>query len=108
VVDARGNAYLDNIGFDFPGCEPAPGSVVVVTPAGTVRLVADDLAFPNGMAITADGSTLIVAESPVASSCLISAGMSIPDAAAPPRLPVKDRPVPRLTLPPCSRRRVTR
>jgi sugar lactone lactonase YvrE len=63
VVDARGNAYVDNIGFDFPGGEPAPGSVVLVTPQGAVRLVADDLAFPNGMAITADGSRLIVAES---------------------------------------------
>ena len=63
VVDARGNAYVNNIGFDFPGGEPAPGSVVLVTPAGAVRVVADDLAFPNGMAITADGSTLIVAES---------------------------------------------
>ncbi|HEY1840130.1 MAG TPA: SMP-30/gluconolactonase/LRE family protein [Mycobacterium sp.] len=63
VVDARGNAYINNIGFDFPGGEPAPGSVVLVTPAGAVRRVAGDLAFPNGMAITADGSTLIVAES---------------------------------------------
>jgi sugar lactone lactonase YvrE len=63
VVDARGNAYVNNIGFDFPGGEPAPGSVALVAPAGAVRLVADDLAFPNGMAITADGSTLIVAES---------------------------------------------
>jgi sugar lactone lactonase YvrE len=63
VVDARGNAYVNNIGFDFPGGEPAPGSVVLVTPEGGVRVVADDLAFPNGMAITADGSTLIVAES---------------------------------------------
>ena len=63
VVDARGNAYVNTIGFDFPGGEPAPGSVVLVTPAGAVRTVADDLAFPNGMAITADGDTLIVAES---------------------------------------------
>jgi sugar lactone lactonase YvrE len=63
VVDARGNAYVNNIGFDFPGGEPAPGNVVLVTPEGGVRLVAGDLAFPNGMAITADGSTLIVAES---------------------------------------------
>jgi sugar lactone lactonase YvrE len=63
VVDARGNAYVNTIGFDFPGGEPAPGSVVLVTPAGAVRKVADDLAFPNGMAITADGETLIVAES---------------------------------------------
>ncbi len=63
VVDAHGNAYVNNIGYDFPGGEPGPGLVVLVTPAGQVRLVADDLAFPNGMAITADGGTLIVAES---------------------------------------------
>ncbi|NUS94567.1 MAG: SMP-30/gluconolactonase/LRE family protein, partial [Nocardia sp.] len=43
--------------------EFAPGFVVLVTPASTVRRVAADLAFPNGMAITDDGSTLIVAES---------------------------------------------
>ena len=63
VVDAVGNAYVNTIGFDFPGGEPAPGSVVLVTPTGTVRTVADDLAFPNGMAIAAGGDTLIVAES---------------------------------------------
>jgi sugar lactone lactonase YvrE len=63
VVDAHGNAYVNNIGFDFPGGEPAPGIVVLVTPDGRVDPVAGDLAFPNGMAITADGATLIVAES---------------------------------------------
>jgi sugar lactone lactonase YvrE len=63
VVDALGNAYVNTIGFDFPGGEPAPGSVVLVMPDGDVRKVADDLAFPNGMAITANGETLIVAES---------------------------------------------
>jgi sugar lactone lactonase YvrE len=57
VADALGNAYVNTIGFDFPGGEPAPGSVVLVTPAGDVHKVADDLAFPNGMAITADGET---------------------------------------------------
>ena len=63
VVDERGNAYVNNIGFDFPGGECTPGLVVVVTPDGTVRRVAGDVAFPNGMAITPDGGTLIVAES---------------------------------------------
>jgi len=63
VVDERGNAYVNSIGFDFPGGEFAPGFVVLVTPEGAVRRVADDLAFPNGMAITADGATLLVAES---------------------------------------------
>jgi sugar lactone lactonase YvrE len=63
VVDKRGNAYVNNIGFDFPGGEFAPGLVVLVTPDGTVRRVVGDVAFPNGMAITPDGGTLIVAES---------------------------------------------
>jgi sugar lactone lactonase YvrE len=63
VVDAGGNAYVNTIGFDFPGGEPAPGSIALAAPGGAVRLVAGDLAFPNGMAITADGATLVVAES---------------------------------------------
>jgi sugar lactone lactonase YvrE len=63
VVDDRGNAYVNTIGFDFPGGEFAPGLVVLVTPEGNVDEVAGDLAFPNGMAITPDGATLIVAES---------------------------------------------
>ena len=33
VVDAHGNAYVNNIGFDLPGGEPAPGIAVLVTPA---------------------------------------------------------------------------
>lgn len=61
VVDAHGNAYVNNIGYDLPGGEPAPGHVVLVTADGSVRLVADDLAFPNGMAIPEDDATLSVA-----------------------------------------------
>ncbi len=63
VVDHRGHAWANNIGFDFPEGEFAPGFVVHVSPDGTARQVADGLAFPNGMAITPDGATLIVAES---------------------------------------------
>lgn len=64
VVDGRGNAYVNTIGFDFTaGGPPAGGRIALVTADGTVREVADELAFPNGMAITADGATLIVAES---------------------------------------------
>lgn len=63
VVDGRGNAYVNCIGFDFPEGEFAPGIVVLVSPDGNVTQVADGLAFPNGMAVTADESTLIVAES---------------------------------------------
>jgi sugar lactone lactonase YvrE len=63
VVDGGGNAYVNNIGFDFPGGEFAPGIVALVTPNGSARLVADGVAFPNGMAITPDNLSLIVAES---------------------------------------------
>ncbi|MCU1573120.1 MAG: gluconolaconase [Micrococcaceae bacterium] len=51
VVDRHGRAYVNG------------SSIALVLPDGTVRLVAEDLAFGNGMAITADDSTLIVAES---------------------------------------------
>jgi sugar lactone lactonase YvrE len=37
--------------------------VSLVTPDGQVREVAGDIAFPNGMAVTPDNSTLIVADS---------------------------------------------
>jgi sugar lactone lactonase YvrE len=63
VVDGRGNVYVNNIGFEFPEGEFAPGLVALVTPDGQARTVADDLAFPNGMAVSPDGRTLIVAES---------------------------------------------
>ena len=56
VVDGRGNAYINNIGFDFPGGAFAPGIVALVTPDGVVRQVADGVAFPNGMVVTPDTS----------------------------------------------------
>ena len=63
VVDGRGNAYLNNQGFDFPGDQFAPGMIALLASDGSARPVADGIAFPNGMAITPDNSTLIVAES---------------------------------------------
>ena len=63
VVDGRGNAYVGNIGFDFPGGEVAPGILAVVAPDGSARQVADGVMFPNGVAVTPDDSTLILAES---------------------------------------------
>ena len=63
VVDGRGNAYIGNIGFDFPEAEFAPGTLALVTPDGSARQVADGVAFPNGIVVTPDNSTLIVAES---------------------------------------------
>jgi sugar lactone lactonase YvrE len=63
VVDGRGNAYINNTGFDFPGDDFAPGTIALLSPGGPARQVADGIAFPNGMAVTPDNATLIVAES---------------------------------------------
>jgi sugar lactone lactonase YvrE len=65
VVDGRGNTYVDGIGFDLmAGEEFAPGGITLVSPDGAaVRQVADGIAFGNGMVVTPDNSTLIVAES---------------------------------------------
>ena len=63
AVDGRGNAFLNDIGFDFPGGEFAPGLVAVVRPDGSLGRVAEGVAFPNGMAVTPDDATLILAES---------------------------------------------
>ena len=59
----RGSAYVNNIGFDFPHGEVTTGIIALVTPDGAARQVADGLEFPNGMIVTPDGKTLIVAES---------------------------------------------
>jgi sugar lactone lactonase YvrE len=74
VIDGRGNAYVNRGDFNpMAGEEFRPGFVVLVTPDrrgggvtsghASVREVADDIAFPNGMAVTADNGTLIVADS---------------------------------------------
>jgi sugar lactone lactonase YvrE len=69
TVDGRGNIYVDSINFDFADFDhvlaggKAPGKIALVTPAGRAVEVADDLAFPNGMVVTPDNATLIVAES---------------------------------------------
>jgi len=67
VVDGRGHAFVNSPNFDFatgpPPGEVQPGRVGLVSPDGSVRVVAEDIAFPNGMAVSADGRTLVVADS---------------------------------------------
>jgi sugar lactone lactonase YvrE len=68
IVAPNGNAYVNSPNFDMSGgfdfeVGSKSGVVALVTPDGEGRLVADTVAFPNGMAVTVDGSTLIVAES---------------------------------------------
>jgi sugar lactone lactonase YvrE len=63
-VDGRGNAYINGGSLDvFSGGAFTPGVIVLVTPDGLARQVADGIAFPNGMAVTPDNATLIIAES---------------------------------------------
>jgi sugar lactone lactonase YvrE len=64
VADGHGNVYVNRAGFNpLVGEAFRPGSVFLSTADGPVRQVADDIAFPNGMAVTPDNSTLIVADS---------------------------------------------
>ena len=64
VADGRGHIYVNRVNFDpMAGEDIEPGTVALVRADGSVREVADDIAFPNGMAVTPDDSTLIVADS---------------------------------------------
>lgn len=63
VVSREGRAYIGNFGFDYEAREtPRPTELIAVEPDGHARVVADELWFPNGMALTPDGSTLFVGE----------------------------------------------
>jgi len=73
VVDAQGRAYVGNFGFQLDEAIKSRGveSVIADHPTarlarvdadGSVHVAASDLHFPNGMVITPDGRTLVVAE----------------------------------------------
>ena len=58
IVDGLGRAYVGDLGFDLP---PPPdrgpvGRIILVTPDGATRVVADGLRFPNGIAVSADNA----------------------------------------------------
>ena len=64
VVDRHGHAFVSQFGYDFHGgAKPRPAPLLRVDPDGSVHEVTEGLRMANGMAITADGATLIVAES---------------------------------------------
>ena len=63
LVDAQGGAYVGNFGYDILGGAPTVSTKLIrVDPDGRARAVGGPLVFPNGMALTPDGATLIVAE----------------------------------------------
>jgi sugar lactone lactonase YvrE len=64
IVDGLGRAYVGDLGFDLP---PPPdrgavGRIILVTPDGAMRVVAEGLRYPNGIAVSADNKRLVVAE----------------------------------------------
>jgi len=63
LVDGGGRAFVGNFGFDlYAGAPPCKTVLVCVEPDGSARVVARELGFPNGMVMTPDEKTLIVAE----------------------------------------------
>jgi sugar lactone lactonase YvrE len=63
IVDELGGAYVGNFGWDDTADPRIQPTVLIrVAPDGRAAVVATDLVFPNGMALSPDGRTLIVAE----------------------------------------------
>jgi sugar lactone lactonase YvrE len=63
LVDGQGRAWVGNLGVDLESSgDPGPTTLCRIDPDGTGEVVADGLLFPNGMAMTRDGRTLIVGE----------------------------------------------
>ena len=64
VPAALGDMVIDDAGRAYIGSQAREGGVIVrVDPDDSIAVVAENLDFPNGMAITPDRTTLIVAES---------------------------------------------
>ncbi|MGA8556963.1 MAG: SMP-30/gluconolactonase/LRE family protein [Candidatus Acidiferrales bacterium] len=64
LVGDDGRAWVGNFGFDLMGGAPACTTMLIcIESDGTAKVAADRLGFPNGMVLTPDGRTLIVAES---------------------------------------------
>jgi sugar lactone lactonase YvrE len=64
VVASNGTAFVGNFGFSLhPPETPRTAVLAKVSIDGSVSVAASDLEFPNGMVITPDGATIVVAES---------------------------------------------
>ncbi|WP_190853330.1 SMP-30/gluconolactonase/LRE family protein [Actinomadura sp. RB99] len=69
IGDADGNLYVDDVAFDAAaGEEPVPGRIILVRPDGSAVVAAEDVEFPNGLALVDGGATLVVAQT--AARCL--------------------------------------
>jgi sugar lactone lactonase YvrE len=64
VIGKTGDAYVSQVGFDLADgtSRPGPSPLIRVDPGGAVSVAAEGLVVPNGMALSAGGETLVVAE----------------------------------------------
>ncbi|MFX1355118.1 MAG: SMP-30/gluconolactonase/LRE family protein [Promethearchaeota archaeon] len=63
VVSNQGRVYVGNFGFDYINNQPfLPAVIIMVTSDGKGKIVAENMSFPNGLVITPDNKTLIIAE----------------------------------------------
>jgi sugar lactone lactonase YvrE len=63
LVDCEGRAWVGNFGFDLMGgAKASTTNLICVDPDGRAKVAAGGLGFPNGMVLTPNGKTLIVAE----------------------------------------------
>jgi sugar lactone lactonase YvrE len=63
VVDGRGRAYVGDTGFNMAaGDPPGPGRVILWEEGKEPRVVAEDVVFPNGCVVSADGAELVICE----------------------------------------------
>lgn len=67
-VDGAGRAYVGEMGFDVHALlrgervDRRKANLYVVHPDGTISVAAEELFFPNGIVVSSDGATLLVAE----------------------------------------------
>jgi sugar lactone lactonase YvrE len=63
LVDSEGRAWVGNFGFDLMGgARVATTNLICVDTDGSAKVATGGLGFPNGMVLTPNGKTLIVAE----------------------------------------------
>jgi sugar lactone lactonase YvrE len=65
IVDEHGRAWIGNFGssIEGPNVDIVPAVLIRVDPDGSVHTAVEDLMFPNGMILTPDGTTMLLAES---------------------------------------------
>jgi len=61
IVDSAGRCWVGDTGY-LLGQRSQPGQLFRIDPDGAATVVAEDVAFPNGLVLLPDGTRLLVAE----------------------------------------------